>query len=608
MIRTKDSILNDYKNNVKAQQDQIDSLKSKLNKISFSRLGMFVAEIIIVALLINIGFSWALIALMIIPVIAFLALIKKQISVQQELTYAGQLLWVYQNEVNHLTSNINGYNNGESYSNEYHPYASDLDIYGQGTLFSYINRCNTSKGLNILADNLGRPNEKEVILQRQEAISELTQHIDQTYHFRAGLQSHKPGQLQAIQEKLEHQLPEQLKFVQKKGLQLYVKIIPFIAFGLLILGAIFGGLVWKVFGLVAIVNIALIFFNLKDINLVYYGFTKSSDLLSSISGTIKWTEDVAWKSTYIRTFFESNNDQNLHASPVSKQIKQLSSIIQSFDARLNLLVGFFLNLFFLWDLKCSIDLNNWYSKSSANLSGGLDRISQFEELISFATLAYNQPNWNFPAIAEDFNLKGIELGHPLIHESERIVNDFNLESYPTVDIVTGSNMAGKSTFLRTVGINMVLAFAGAPVCAKEMSVSIFKVLSYMRIKDSLNDHTSTFKAELNRLKMILDSISISANSFVLIDEMLRGTNSRDKYLGSKVFIEKLITQNTPALFATHDLQLSEMETDHGYKVRNYHFDIQIADDEMEFDYKLKHGPCKTFNAALLLKQIGLTLS
>ena len=153
---------------------------------------------------------------------------------------------------------------------------------------------------------------------------------------------------------------------------------------------------------------------------------------------------------------------------------------------------------------------------------------------------------------------------------------------------------------------MVLAFSGAPVCAKSLHLSIFQVLSYMRIKDSLNDQTSTFKAELNRLKMILEVSKIAPNAFVLIDEMLRGTNSKDKFLGSQVFIEKMIAQQTTALFATHDLALSEMEQDYPQQVRNYHFDIQITESEMQFDYQLKHGACKTFNAAILLKQIGLS--
>jgi len=168
-------------------------------------------------------------------------------------------------------------------------------------------------------------------------------------------------------------------------------------------------------------------------------------------------------------------------------------------------------------------------------------------------------------------------------------------------------MAGKSTFLRTVGINMVLAFSGAPVCAARFQTSIFSLVTYMRIKDSLNDQTSTFKAELNRLKMILEMVSKVPDSLVLIDEMLRGTNSKDKYQGSKAFIERLIEQNISALFATHDLQLSEMIEDYPQQLRNYHFDIQLTEGEMNFDYKLKQGACRTFNAAILLKQIGLRM-
>ncbi|SMC66542.1 MutS-related protein [Pedobacter nyackensis] len=604
MVKTKHSILTDYQNKADQQQKQINDLKRKLNTISFSRLGLFLAEILIIALIINLGFAWPFGVLLALPFVLFLFLVKKQAAVQNELVYAGQLLWVYQNEVNHMRTGKNGYDDGTVYADEYHPYASDLDIFGQGSLYAFINRCNTQAGLDLLAANLRRPNDKVTILQRQEAITELKNHIEQTCHFRAELQNHKPGQLRVIKDKLQHELPEQLKFTRNAALRLYVKLVPFVTFGMLALGIAFGELLWHAFALVLLFNSGLTFFNLSKINLVYNGFGKGSAMLNAFAGTVKWTEEVTWKSEYIKGFF----DNNTSTKPLSAQIKQLSSIIVDFDARLNQLVGAFLNFFLLWDLKCSIALGNWHDQSAEQVVSGMARISRFEELIAFATLSYNQPDWNFPVIESDFHLSATDLGHPLIHESERVMNSFNLEAHPTVDIVTGSNMAGKSTFLRTVGINMSLAFAGAPVCATQMSVSIFKILSYMRIKDSLNDHTSTFKAELNRLKMILDAIQADKNSFVLIDEMLRGTNSRDKYLGSKVFIEKLIEQQTPALFATHDLQLSEMEANHTHQVRNYHFDIQIAEGEMKFDYKLKHGPCKTFNAALLLKEIGLTLT
>nr|WP_121269332.1 DNA mismatch repair protein MutS [Pedobacter schmidteae] len=604
MVKTKHSILTTYQNHANAQQTEINNLKRKLNTIAFSRLGLFLAEILIVALIISFGFEWWFGVLLFLPLVLFLLLVKQQAKVQNQLTYAEQLLWVYQNEINQLTDGINGYHDGTAYADEAHPYASDLDIFGPGSLYALINRCNTHEGLDTLAANLSQANDQLTIGKRQEAITELKGHIDQTFHFRAQLQSHKPGQLQLIKNKLQHELPGQLQFTRSKALRLYVQFVPFLTLGMLGLGLAFGGVLWQFFALVLVANAGFTFFKLGQVNKVYNGFSREAGLLNAFAGTIKWTEDVSWNSAYIKDFFDNQDE----GRPLSARIKQLSFIIRDFDARLNMLVGNFLNLFLLWDLKCSIRICNWHDQSATQVIGGLQRISRFEELISFATLTYNQPDWNFPTIASSFHLKALKLGHPLIHENERVVNDFNLESKPTVDIVTGSNMAGKSTFLRTVGINMTLAFAGAPVCAEVMSVSIFKVLSYMRIKDSLNDHTSTFKAELNRLKMILENIKIYSNSFVLIDEMLRGTNSKDKYLGSKVFIEKMIEQRTPALFATHDLQLSEMEPGYPEQIRNYHFDIQITEGEMNFDYKLKHGPCTTFNAALLLKQIGLTLN
>lgn len=604
MVNTKHSILTRYQNNVESQQTVINQLKRKLNGISFSRLGLFIAEIAIVALIINFGFEWFFAVLAFLPLVLFLFLVKRQVKVQKELIYAEKLLWVYKNEIAQLKESKNGYSDGTVYADEYHPYSSDLDIFGPGSLYSFVNRCNTQEGLDILARSLSEPGNQQEIEQRQEAIAELKEHIDQTFHFRAELQNHKPGQLKVIIRKLQEQLPEQLAFTRKASLRLYIKVVPFIMIVLFGMGIFFGTWAWQLFGVFAVINMALTFFNFKSINQVYYGFSGESAMLSAFAGSIKWTEDVTWKSKYIKNFFTHNT----HPVPISKQIRKLSTIIQAFDARLNVIVGAFLNIFMVWDIRCSISLCKWYDESAQETIEGMTRISRFEELISFATLAYNQTDWNYPVIMPSFELRATELGHPLIPERVRVLNSFEVKDMPTVDIVTGSNMAGKSTFLRTVGINMTLAFAGAPICGQQMSLSIFKVLSYMRIKDSLNDQTSTFKAELNRLKMILDAIQANQNSFVLIDEMLRGTNSKDKYLGSKVFIEKLIEQNTPALFATHDLQLSEMEHDYPEKVRNYHFDIQITEGEMEFDYKLKHGPCKTFNAALLLKQIGLTLN
>ncbi|RZL17562.1 MAG: DNA mismatch repair protein MutS, partial [Pedobacter sp.] len=459
-------------------------------------------------------------------------------------------------------------------------------------------------GMDLLAKQLGRSSGSVEISMRQEAIQEFIDNIESTFHFRAGLQNHEPQQLEILKQKVEVEMPEQLRFIQNKTLRLYTKLVPFLSIALLIAAIIYGGILWQVFGLCFLFNISMTFIYRAGVFGIYKGFGKSANMFNSLADTVKWTKSIKWKSSYITKLFGNESD-NLS---LSIEIKELSNIVGALDAGLNFLLAPVLRGFLLWDFKCAIRLDNWHKKSAQSLVAALETISHFEELISFATMAHNEPGWSFPQIKEEFHLQAEEMGHPLIPEHLRVANSFRFGASPTTDIVTGSNMAGKSTFLRTLGINMVLAFAGGPVCAKNLTLSIFSLVSYMRIKDSLNDQTSTFKAELNRLKMILDTTAKDPKALVLIDEMLRGTNSKDKYLGSKVFIEKLISQRTPALFATHDLQLSEMEVDHTAEVRNYHFDIQLSGGEMNFDYKLKQGPCKTFNAALLLKEIGLELN
>jgi hypothetical protein len=602
MNRTKENILKNYSDRIQSSQSRLDAYAKQLNKISLARLALFIVEIIFIACIISWGFHWLYVVLMLAALGYFMVLIKKQGKVQVDLEEERKLLWVYQNEENVILHRNNGYDDGESYASEQHAYTSDLDIFGPLSLYDFINRCKTIKGKDLLAQHLNEPSPIAVIIARQEAIKELHGHMEDTFHFRARLQNHQPAQLALVEAQLGKDLPGQLKFIQAPFLRGYVAFVPFVMLAMLAVGAFLGGAWWNVFGLVALFNAALIFFNLKHINPLYYGFSGSAELLKSYAGSIAWTENITWNSAYIKAFFFTGTDRK----PVSTEIKELAAIIQAFDARLNMIVGIVLNIFLLWDLRCVMRLDQWYQGSSEPILKGLTRISQFEELISFATLHDNEPAWNFPLMSDTYALKAVAIGHPLIEEQKRVVNDYNLEAVPTVDIVTGSNMAGKSTFLRTVGINMVLAFSGAPVCAQSLQLSIFQVLSYMRIKDSLNDQTSTFKAELNRLKMILEVTKHAANAFVLIDEMLRGTNSKDKYLGSQVFIEKMINQQTTALFATHDLALSEMEADYPQQVRNYHFDIQITESEMHFDYLLKHGACKTFNAAILLKQIGLS--
>jgi DNA mismatch repair ATPase MutS len=274
-----------------------------------------------------------------------------------------------------------------------------------------------------------------------------------------------------------------------------------------------------------------------------------------------------------------------------------------------MVVGFILNVFFLWALKQIIAIEQWKRANHENLENAFDVIAEFEALQSLSGIRFNYPDWATPQIAggDAYTLTAKNLAHPLINNKYRIPNDYELVDTRKIDIITGSNMAGKSTFLRTIGINTILALCGAPVCADSMEVSVMTMVSYMRIKDSLNESTSTFKAELDRLQMLLAAVEQEYKVFFLIDEMLRGTNSVDKYLGSKAVIEQLIAKNGVGMVATHDLQIAQLEQQYSTYVRNFYFDIQVVNGEMLFDYKIKYGECKTFNATLLLKQIGINI-
>lgn len=603
MLKTQEQIIFGYSQNIEQVKTVIKETQKRLENFSYLRIALFLVEIILFVLLLNSDDDiWRTVIqiALIIPIVIFAIVVKKQSKLDKEIDYQRQLLWVYQNEWNQLNGIKSGYNDGAQFESENHPYTSDLDIFGNASLYSLINRCYTKKGKEVLAQNLSNNTDRETILSRQEAVKEVLEHVEDTFDFRANLHGYDINKIEQIKDQLDNHLAKQLAFIKNKAIILYVKMVPFISLALLIAAVFVNAIFWNILTAYLLLNVSINIFNGSNVNKVYYSFSGSSNLLNGYAEAISWTEKYKWSSSYILSLFSSKEH-------VSVEIKSLSKIIQNFDARLNIVVATALNAFLLWDLKCCINLAEWHKTSSKDVVASLNQLGDFEELISLATLSHNHPEWVFPTITNEFTLQALEIGHPLIAKDIRVNNDFHIENAPTVDVITGSNMAGKSTFLRTIGINAALAYSGAPVCAKQMKLSVFKLNTYMRIKDSLNESTSTFKAELNRLKMILDNVSKSKDAFVLIDEMLRGTNSRDKYLGSKFFVEKLIAEKTPALFATHDLQLADLKNNHEKTLRNFHFDIQINNGEMKFDYKLKQGPCSTFNAGILLKEIGLSL-
>lgn len=543
-----------------------------------------------------------------LPVIVFLGvifvfslLVRQQNRFERKRDYYRDLGAVYDNEIHNIRDRKNIYKDGSGWINDLHPYSSDLDIFGPRSLFELINRCATALGNATLSSWLSKRATAWTIRERQAAIEELSLKENWKHNFQAVLlfcNQAKEDQISKLFEYLRSAPGHRSGFIR-----VYVQCIPWI-FSLVAVLAWF----YPIFILVIIVlGIANLLLTQAYLILV----AKTDALIGKVSRTLdRFSEAISairseeWSSPLNTQLAANLKDDQQGKLP--EQIRCLSVLINQLSLGLSS-IGPVLNFVMVWNIRQFFSIEDWKKTNKVNLEEAFNIIANFESVISLSSLRNNHPDWAFPEIVEqkDYTLDATSVGHPLIPDGLRVVNDYCLDNELKIDIITGSNMAGKSTFLRTLGINTVLALSGAPVCAGKMRVSPMLVFSYMRIRDSLNESTSTFKAELNRLQNLLEILNSEDKVFFLIDEMLRGTNSVDKYLGSKAVIEKLITQNAVGIIATHDLQIAELEKKYPDYIRNFYFDIQIEGTEMKFDYKLKEGECKTFNASLLLERLGI---
>ena len=588
-----------YQQQVEVCTNKLKHLKRKRSQLGWLRL------IIVLGIILSIYYlffnSSALVWLAVFAGIAvFLYVVSIDTDNNEKISDIERLHAINSEELSILDGNYYNREDGLSFLPHEHPYAGDIDLFGSASIYQYINRCTSEQSKKLLASLLLNPSEKDIIIQQQEAAKSLAPH----YKWRQQLQSvgmTKPLTF-ATERKITSWLIMSTPFKQK-----FWQFLPLI-FTVVTVSSLASYLLnWinsSVFTLLIFIFFLIAKYASSKVQQTYMALSNIEPEVNTIQQQLKQIETIPAASSLLNWY----KSVLVSEKNGSESIRELKMILQRFEFRLNVLVFLFLNTFLLWDVRQVNSLNKWKKKNSKSVPNWFSILANIEVINTLATLTFNHPDWVFPTINEShFTLSGEQIGHPLIDAKKRVHNSFAIKGTGKIGMITGSNMAGKSTFLRSIAVNLVLAQTGAPVCAKAFTFSPVHLYSSMRIADNLAENTSTFYAELKKLKSIIDKVKDHDKIFILLDEILRGTNSLDRHTGSEALIRQLIREDAVAVIATHDVELGSLEIEHNNAITNYHFDVQVEGEELYFDYKLKRGICQSMNASLLMKKIGIEI-
>jgi len=542
-------------------------------------------------------------AYLLIPalIILFFWLLKLYSDHTRKKEILGNLAKINRDEAGALSGDYSQFESGDAFINPDHNFSFDVDLFGKSSLFQYLNRTVTGHGREILAGWLSDPYKlSEQLTQRQEAVRELAGKERWRQDFLAS------GMKTPLEKSQIESLLEWMKKSNDDRTPVIRKVFIWIMSGLAVISfmlVIAGVLEYSVFLMIFLINLGWIAFSFKKTNSIHAVLSKKYIYLSSLNELIKVFHNEDFKSAVL-----SDIKQNITGSDVSAAlaVKKLGRLIQYFDSRMNIVVSFFLNGLVLWDFHCIYRLEKWKSEYKDLFPQWLSMVGKADAFISLGNLAGNNPGFVYPVISVNSNMFSASgLGHPLIMEDVRVSNDFVLDKCGKLCILTGANMAGKSTFLRTIAVNYILAMAGAPVCASTMEFTPVRLFTSMRTTDSLSHNESYFYAELKRLRALKTLIGEDKDHFFILDEILKGTNSADKSLGSRLFLKKIINLGGTGLIATHDTSLGDIEKEFPDSVINMCFEIEIEGASIIFDYKLQKGITQKMNAALLMRQMGI---
>lgn len=526
----------------------------------------------------------------------FLMRFHSRLSFQKQLTTA--LLKINENEIIYLKREKIPFENGIEFNDFHHPYAYDLDIFGDHSLFQNLNRTATFIGKKTLANQLLSQFQNKAILENQQAVKELKSKIEwrQDFYALAAVSTDTKEAYESLmywKSFKNDNLPKALIVVSVA--------LPVLFFGLLTAYFITSKIILLSYlTYVFIANLIVLGRSLKRIQSEIAKADNIDKIIKQYSLLVQKIEAENFQSKKLIDLQQQLIFKNATAS---SHLKDLSELFSRMDTIGNFVTAILFNGTFLFNLHVLRSLLKWKENYSAELEKWIAVIGEFEALNSLANLSYNNQDFVFPEINSEYKIGFKGLSHPLLNPATRVGNDTHF--YPeSFMILTGSNMSGKSTFLRSLGINMVLGGIGSAVCASEATIHPLPVLVSMRLSDSLADSESYFFAEIKRLKQIMDVLE-EKPAFVLLDEILRGTNSDDKRNGTIEVVKKIIAKKAIGAIATHDIEVCLTTNDYPQILTNQCFEVEIKDNDLHFDYKLRSGICKNKSATFLMQKMGV---
>lgn len=592
---------NHYTERLSLTKGQLQQVKKQIFRISMLRLTLFIAGVA------GIYFFFSQTPLLIVCIcltfLPFFILVKvhNRLFIRKE--WLETQARIIQEELQALSGDYSSFEDGKEYVNPEHPYSFDLDIFGRRSLFQSINRTCTFFGKVRLAEWLqNHLHEKASIEKRQEMVREISEHTLFREQFRvAGLVHHSQS---SDAEKIQAWSQSPAQYLHAGWVKAFIWGVPVIN-SLLLITSLIG---WTSFSCLELsfgIFLVLSFGIIKRATYIQETYGKQLKSLNGYARLIALAKAEDWKSAGMQELMERFN---LNGQSPIQALQQLSKELDRLDLRNNQFLYVLLEGSIFFQLQEIVRIERWKVRYGQYISEWLETVGELDALCSLGTFAYNHPQYTYPELTEKpFCFLATQMGHPLMPVSQCVKNDATIPSRPFFLIITGANMAGKSTYLRTIGVNYLLACIGAPVCCERLKLYPNQLITSLRTSDSLSDNESYFFAELKRLKRIIDLLNQGQQLFIILDEILKGTNSMDKQKGSFDLIRQFMQLKANGIIATHDLLLGSLIKQFPEEIRNYCFEADIKENELTFSYKLREGVAQNMNACFLMKKMGIIL-